>query len=249
MGSMEVTFLGTGSAIPSGRVQSGILVRKDRHPPLLMDCGSGVLHNLHRSPLEFDDVGHVLLTHNHLDHMNDIMPLIKADWLVGKEELVLYGPPGTLDTVDQLFDAFDYMKDRIELEVNEINPGNSFNVGGWSVDTLHTKHSVESMAFRLEGNFVYSGDTEPFEAMADFADGCSVLVHDCSFPDDIDVGNHTRPQGLAGILEGCSVDRVYLTHLYPHVNGNEERMLETVREGFDGVVEFAGDMKRVSVDD
>ncbi|MDY6765151.1 MAG: MBL fold metallo-hydrolase, partial [Halobacteria archaeon] len=95
-------------------------------------------------------------------------------------------------------------------------PGDSFQVKRRSVDTLPTKHSVTSMAYKIDNSFVYSGDTEPVSRMTDFADGCDVLIHDCSFPDEIDVGNHTKPSGLAGVLEDCDVNRVYLTHLYPH---------------------------------
>ena len=48
---MEITFLGTGVAIPQkGRVQSGVLVRLEEKP-LLIDCGSGVLNR-------FPEAGH-----------------------------------------------------------------------------------------------------------------------------------------------------------------------------------------------
>ncbi|MDY7081127.1 MAG: MBL fold metallo-hydrolase, partial [Halobacteria archaeon] len=79
---MKLTFLGTGSAIPWGRMQSGVLIEDEE--PFLIDCGSGVLHNLERSNVKFDDVANVLFTHNHLDHVADFLPLVKADWLVGR---------------------------------------------------------------------------------------------------------------------------------------------------------------------
>lgn len=245
---MRVTILGTGSAIPSGRTQSGILVEDD---PLLFDCGSGVLHNLHRSRVNFEDVGHVLLTHNHLDHISDLLPLIKADWLVGREEIEIYGPPGTQDTVDGLFDTFEYMQDRIEVGVEEVEPGESFSIEAFDrrIETLETKHSVTSMAYKVDDSFIYSGDTEPIDEMSDFVDGCDVLVHECSFPDEIDVGNHTKPSGLADVLEGVEVNEVYLTHLYPHVQGNERKMVETIEKKFDGRVLIPQDMETIEVDE
>ena len=46
---MRVTFLGSGSAMPTGeRFQTGILVQEDGRT-LLVDCGSGVLHRLQQS--------------------------------------------------------------------------------------------------------------------------------------------------------------------------------------------------------
>lgn len=228
-------------------MQSGLLVEEAGRQPLLLDCGCGVLANLQRSDVAFDDVGDVLLTHNHLDHVNDLIALVKADWLVGREELRVWGPPGTRETVEGFLETYPYMQDCVDLEVREVEAGDSFQVRDWNVSTLETEHSVPSMALRLDGEFVYSGDTEPVEEMRGFADECEVLVHECSFPDSVDVGNHTHPSGLADVLDGCGVSRVYLTHLYPHVRGEEQEMIETIEEGFDGVVGFAEDMMRVGV--
>ncbi|MFP4632725.1 MAG: MBL fold metallo-hydrolase [Halobacteriota archaeon] len=241
---MKLTFLGTGSAIPSERMQSGLLIEDD---PLLFDCGSGVLHNLNRSDVRVDDVENVLFTHCHLDHVNDLMALIKADWLLGRTELSIYGPPGLYDTVESMFDVYDYLRGRVDVEVNEVSPGSSFELLGHDIETTETEHSVTSMAYRVDDDFVYTGDTEAFDGIAEFASGCEVLVHECSFPNDVDVGNHTRPSTLAPVLEDCDVDEVYLTHLYPHTRGREQEMLDELRESFDGEVEIAEDMYSVDI--
>ncbi len=241
---MKITFLGTGSAIPSERVQSGILLED---APLLLDCGSGALHNLNRSDVKVDDVATVLLTHNHLDHVNDLMALVKADWLLGRTNLSVYGPPGTYATLSGLFDAYDYLRGKVDVEVNEVTPGTEFEVQGYTVDTLATEHSVESMAYRFDDSFVYSGDTEAIPEMAGFASGCELLIHECSFPDDIDVGNHTRPSTLKPVLESCDVDTVYITHMYPHTRGRETEMLAKLESAVDGEIHMAEDMGSVEI--
>jgi Metal-dependent hydrolases of the beta-lactamase superfamily III len=54
---MEVTFLGTGSAMPTGdRAQTGLLVTHDDRT-LLVDCGSGVLHRLASTDAGYEAVG------------------------------------------------------------------------------------------------------------------------------------------------------------------------------------------------
>ncbi len=74
---MEITFLGTGVAIPQkDRVQSGILVRLEEKP-LLIDCGSGVLSRFPEAGVSHTEVDTVLLSHLHLDHVADLHPLIK----------------------------------------------------------------------------------------------------------------------------------------------------------------------------
>jgi len=241
---MRLTFLGTGSAIPSERVQSGILVED---VPFLFDCGSGVLHNLNKTRVDVDAVGHVFLTHNHLDHVNDLMALLKADWLLGREAIHVYGPTGTHETVESLFEAYDYLRGKTAVSVNEFEPGAEFEVLGHDIKTLPTEHSVESTAYRVDDSFVYSGDTEPIEEMAEFASGCDALIHECAFPDTMDMSNHTHPMELAAIVEDCFVNRVYMTHLYPHTRGLEDKMLEAVKQRFDGQVEIAEDMQNIEV--
>lgn len=241
---MRLTFLGTGSAIPSERVQSGLLLEDD---PLLFDCGSGVLDNLNRSEVAPDDVPAVFITHRHIDHVSDLLPLIKADWLLGREQLEIYGPTGIHETIQRLFQAYDYLQGRVDVEIFEIEPGATFEARGREISTLPTEHSVTSMAYRVGDAFVYSGDTEPMDAMAEFADGCDTIVHECAFPDDIDVSNHTRPSGLAEALEGCDARVLYITHLYPHTRGVQREMAETIAEGFGGNVRVAEDMKRITV--
>lgn len=206
------------------------------------------MHNLNRSSVRVDDIADVLLTHAHLDHVNDLPALAKADWLLGRESLSVRGPPGTKETVKGLFDAYAYLEGKIDVRVTEFEPGESFEVAGRSIETFPTQHSVPSAAYRFEDAFVYSGDTEPVDEIAEFAEGCDVLVHECAFPDGMDMSNHTHPSELAEVLEGCSVDHVFLTHLYPQTRGKEKDMEETVAEGFGGDVRVAQDMMTVEID-
>ena len=243
---MRLTFLGTGSAIPSERAQSGLLIEDDE---LLFDCGVGVMHNLNRSRVRLDDIDEFFLTHSHLDHVNDLMAILKADWLLGRDSISVRGPPGTAERVNGLVDAYDYLKQKTNVEVEEFEPGDSFEVAGRKIDTFPTEHSVPSTAYRIDDAFVYSGDTEPVPELAEFADGCDVLVHECAFPDGMEMSNHTHPSELAEVVKGCSVNRVYITHLYPHTSGKEDEMVETIGEGFDGDVAVAEDMMTIEVEE
>ncbi|MDG5777651.1 MBL fold metallo-hydrolase [Haloarculaceae archaeon H-GB2-1] len=243
---MNVTFLGTGSAMPTGeRVQTGLLLDADDET-LLVDCGSGVLHALQRTDVGYEGVDTVLLTHHHLDHVSDLMVLLKARWLAGETSLTVAGPVGTKELLDGLLDVHEYMQDRMDLTVREVEPG-SFTLAGFEVSAMETRHSMPCLAYRFERDggppFVFSGDTEAFEALIEFADGAAVLAHDCSFPDDVDVSNHPTPSTLGETLASADaeVGRVYLTHLYPHTDGRHEEMLDSVGEHYDGDVRFARD--------
>jgi ribonuclease BN (tRNA processing enzyme) len=243
---MRVTFLGTGSAMASAdRAQTGILLREGEDT-LLVDCGAGVLHRLQEAGVGYEAVDHVLLTHHHLDHVSDLLPLLKARWLAGEESLTVVGPPGTEALVADLLAVHEYLRDRIELTVRDEDVG-EFTVGGFDVAAMETRHSMRCQAYRFGDAFCFSGDSEAFPELAAFADGCEALAHDCSFPDAVDVSNHPTPSQLGRALAGVDVGSVYLTHLYPHTDGEHDAMLASLGEHYDGEVTVAADLTTVTL--
>jgi ribonuclease BN (tRNA processing enzyme) len=240
-----VTFLGTGSAMAgANRAQTGLLVEGDDRR-LLVDCGAGVLGRLAGTDAGYEGVSTVLLTHHHLDHVSDLLALLKARWLAGADGLSVVGPSGTKALVDGLLDVHDYLRGRIDLRLREVYPG-EFSAAGFDVRARETRHSMAGLAYRFGDALVFSGDTEAFGGMGRFADGARVLAHDCSFPDDVDVSNHPTPTSLGESLRGVDVDRVYLTHLYPHTEGRHEEMVASVDRAAAGVdVRVARDGLRV----
>jgi ribonuclease BN (tRNA processing enzyme) len=255
---MRITFLGTGSAMPTGeRFQTGLLLQSgdDR---LLVDCGSGVIHGLAQTNVGYEHVDTLLLTHHHLDHVSDIMPLLKARWLDGQESMTILGPEGTPQLIRDLLDVHEYMQGRLDLTLRTVGPtdGDEYHeIAGFDVAAVETRHSMYCQAYRFEPRgesgpaFVYSGDSEAFPELIEFADGAAVLAHDCSFPDGVDVSNHPTPSELGETLAeaDAEVGRVYLTHLYPHTQGNQEEMLQSAGRHYDGDVRFARDGLSVDV--
>jgi ribonuclease BN (tRNA processing enzyme) len=247
---MRVTFLGTGSAMPTGqRFQTGIVL-EDGGTRLLIDCGSGVLHRLQSDGPGYEAIDAVLLTHHHLDHVSDLMPLIKARWLAGEEELTVAGPEGTADLVRGLFDVHEYMQDRIDLTIQELDEG-SATVAGLDLEATWTEHSLPCLAYRFDDRFAFSGDSEAFSGLAEFLDGTAIVAHDCSFPDGVEVSNHPTPAELGRTLADAEADvgRLYLTHLYPHTDGEHEAMLASLTEEYDVDARMAEDGLSVSIDE
>ncbi|MFO7833309.1 MAG: MBL fold metallo-hydrolase [Halohasta sp.] len=250
---MELTFLGTGSAMPTGdRVQTGLLLTGGERS-LLVDCGSGVLHRLANTEPGYEGVSSLLLTHHHLDHVADLLPLLKARWLAGDAHLEIVGPQGTKALVDGLLSVHDYLDGRVDLRIREVAAGRPFEVAGFTVEAHETRHSMDGLAYRFADDsespvVAFSGDSEATGGLARFADGCRVFVHDCSFPDDVDVDGHPTPTRLGEVLADCAVDRLYLTHLYPHTEGRHEEMRRAIAAaGFDGEIRVARDGLRVDL--
>ena len=247
--TIEITLIGTGVAMPQPhRVQSGILVNLDS--PVLFDCGSGVLPRL----LDYASIGHVFLTHLHLDHVADVMSLIKAKWLSGSHDLRVYGPSGTKKWLSRVFDAYPYMLGRMNVEVFEMADQDRVSIGRYEVICAKTAHGMPSLGYGIADEagrvrVVYSGDTEPVKSIAALASNADLLIHECSFPDSVpDVTNHTTPRMLGDMMGGVVVGRIILTHLYPHTIGFEEEMVATVREYCGCDVTIGKDMETVVLD-
>ncbi len=239
---MRVTVLGSGSAIPDGqRMQAGYLVETGGYA-ILLDCGSGILHRVAATDVGIDGLDAVLLSHHHLDHVSDLIALLTARWLVGADPLPVVGPPGTEALLQAGIEWYPDLE-AITLDA-AVWSGSPERMGPFTIRSTETVHSTTCFGYRLEADgavVTYSGDTEACEAVISLAENSDVLIHDCSFPDGMEIANHTTPAELAAVLEGSTIDTVLLTHLYPMTAGIEPEMRETVAAGFDGTVEVAED--------
>ncbi|MGM0770718.1 MAG: MBL fold metallo-hydrolase [Halobacteriota archaeon] len=248
---MKITFLGTGVAIPQkGRVQSGLLMEMGKKK-VLFDCGGGVLNRICESGNLHTDIGTIVLSHLHLDHVADVMCLLKANWLCDKLDSTIYGPAGTREWLEKLMGLYPYMKEKVSVDVIEVVPGEEFRLfDGCDVKCAAGIHSVPSLAYqvRYDGTtVVYSGDTEPCDDIMELAEGCDMLIHECSFPLDFEMTNHTTPDTMRPYLKNTGIKAVYLTHLYPYMQGHEKEALEYLKEEFEGEVQISSDLMVVEI--
>ncbi len=251
---MEITFLGTGVAIPQkGRVQSGVLVGLEEKP-LLLDCGSGVLNRVFEAGVRHTDIDTVLLSHLHLDHVADLLCLLKANWLMDKTDMRIYGPEGTEEWFSKLLGLYEYMLEKVEVEVIELSPGEEFTPEGFDceVSCAASVHSVPTLAYRLmsgEGEIVYSGDTEPCRDVLDLAVEADLLIHECSFPTGTEVTNHTTPSTLSDLLEEYrdEIGSICLTHFYPEMQGHEKETIYRLKRYFEGEIILAEDLMKLEL--
>ena len=146
------------------------------------------------------------------------------------------------------------MQCKVDINVIEMSAGNTVTPEGTgcSITSAEGVHSVPSLGFRIgsgDSTVVYSGDTEPCTSIMNLGSGADVLIHECSFPAGFDVTNHTTPDSLAGSLDGdaTGIKKLYLTHLYPQMQGHEQESVEIIKQHFAGYVQIASDMMEIEV--
>ncbi|MEE8168320.1 MAG: MBL fold metallo-hydrolase [Candidatus Hydrothermarchaeales archaeon] len=248
---MRVTLLGTGYAIPTAeRVHTSLLVETNENL-LLFDCGSGVLHRIAESGYDTARISAIFFTHHHLDHDSDFLSLMKANWLKGRNDMRIYGPEGTKDWLTHLLGAYPYLQGRLALDVEEVMNGGEVRLGKDVVSYRTSAHGFLGLAYKVSSagsSMVYSGDTEPCDAVAQLSKGAGLLVHECN----VLVGEadgHSTPLTLGKLLEGIELEKLVLVHLPPEIESPEikTKVLQSLSGYFKGEIIIGSDLLRLEL--
>jgi ribonuclease BN (tRNA processing enzyme) len=232
--------------------------------PLLVDCGPGASMNLMKTGINPLAINRIFLTHLHIDHSCELPSLVFASCLTGKrEKLYLYGPQGTLNFYRLLTESvYPYTaelmprirKGDFEVLPTEASQGVVCQTENYRVLTAPVEHSLSAIAFRIEskdGIVVVSGDTGPSEALTNLARGADLLIHECSFPDDLvktaRITAHSVASDVGEVANRAGVKKVLLTHLFPQCKGREQELIKSVNKRFGGEVTVSHDLLEVNV--
>jgi ribonuclease BN (tRNA processing enzyme) len=223
----RVTLLGTGTVALSGeRSCAGYLYEAD-DVRLLLDCGSGVTRRLAELGLAWPTITHVALTHFHIDHHGDFPTLVFA-WKYGQlppraAALELSGPAGTRALIERLAAAYGewLLAPGFPINIRELAPGETVPLSETvRLTAQKVPHTLESVAYSIERGgrrVVYTGDTGPDDALADWAHGCDLLLCECSLPSSMAIKEHLTPEQCAALAARAEPKHVVLTHFYPPV--------------------------------
>lgn len=139
----EIIFLGTSASAPS--IRRGLpaqVIKHDEHR-FLLDCGEGTQRQILTSGIGFKRLNHILITHNHLDHILGIGGLVStiARWET-MDELNIYGAAKALERVESLI--FDVVlrnqKPAMPINLHPITPGVFFESKSLTIRAFSVQH-------------------------------------------------------------------------------------------------------------
>lgn len=251
---MKVTVLGSGTAVPTrDRASPGLFIEV-ADESLLLDGGTGTLHQLVRAGVPLDALDRVLYTHFHPDHVGDLPHLLfalRSPEIGRRRALWVGGPRGLSRHYHLLGELYGPWVANLPftLELCELK-AETIDFGSWRLTARSVPHTDVSLAYRIDaadGSLVCSGDTDYSDALIDLARDADLLILECAFPEDHKVSGHLIPSLAGEIAARAGVKKLLLTHFYPSCNGHD--LLTPCEKLFPGTILLAQDLMRLSVRD
>jgi ribonuclease Z len=149
----ELTFLGTAATMPSAERGLQALIVASGSDRFLVDCGEGTQRQILRAGAGFRRLGHVLLTHAHLDHVLGLPGLISTLRLLDLGgELTISGSGQTIDLVRRLLASlWGEGRAPVPLRLAALEAGLVLEGRDYRVTCFPVRHGkTESLGYRFD---------------------------------------------------------------------------------------------------
>ncbi|MBU2589658.1 MAG: ribonuclease Z [Nanoarchaeota archaeon] len=144
---MEVTFLGTGSMVPTIERNHSATFLSYKNHGILFDCGEGTQRQLRIAKLKSTKITKILISHWHGDHVLGLPGLLQTMATSSYTgTLELYGPKGSKAFLKKMMSSF-MVEAKIKVKVNDVVKGVFFENDEFILEALPTKHSAPGLAF------------------------------------------------------------------------------------------------------
>lgn len=215
---------------------------------IVVDAGLGVTRALTDAGVALKGLDLIFVTHLHSDHVLELGPLLHTAWTAGLETPVkVFGPAGTDHYWRQFLQSMDFdieirigdegrpdIRDLVSVE--EFSEGPLFQEDELKVSALRVEHPpvTDCYALRFDAgarSVVFSADTTYFPALAGFAKGAELLVHEAMLEEGVDrlvartgngarlkehlLASHTFAADAGRVATEAGVRHLVLHHLIP----------------------------------
>ncbi|WP_017187380.1 ribonuclease Z [Alkalibacillus haloalkaliphilus] len=150
---MDITFLGTGSGVPSKlrNVSSLVLeMHQERDEVWLFDCGEATQHQILNTPIKPRKINKIFITHIHGDHIFGLPGLLSSrSFQEGTSTLEIYGPKGVKEFIETAL-SVSQTHLRYTIKYFEVTDGVLFEDEQIKVTAMSLVHGVPSYGFLIE---------------------------------------------------------------------------------------------------
>lgn len=253
---MDILFLGTsGKGVKADRNLPSLIIDRS----ILFDCGEGCLQSLRKSEIRLEEISQIFITHFHADHVLGIISIIYAMVFYDKIGIVppIYVPEGMKSNLLSFLEntysmrgiqRFNINLDIIELPLSCSKPIEIENKNGrYTITWQQTIHDPICLSYKINNKVVYTGDTAFSKDIISFTTGATVLIHEASFPDEMEdvakLVNHSTAKQAAIVARDSGVEHLYLFHT-PDITDNSDKFLIGAKSIFPNL-KLANDLEEI----
>ncbi len=193
----RIIILGSSAGDPSPDRANASLIVGCGDNLYQFDAGEGVSSSVLRHHIDHHNIGTVIISHTHPDHITGLFLELQMMHLAKRTEpLAAYLPEEVIDAVERFMIAAYLFPERLgfELTIKPVKPDPMFrddNITVYARANSHLRHykdaiekaghpnKTQSYSYVIKTDdkkIIYSGDIGSFDDYADLIDGCDLLI-------------------------------------------------------------------------
>lgn len=147
---MEITFLGTSSAVHSHNRNHPGIILKAFGEVMLFDCGESCQKQLIYTNISPMKISKIFISHYHGDHILGLPGLLQSLNFLGREKpLTIYGPKG-IKKIEYGISLLGFSKLNFPVEFVEIESGTIIENEEYIIKSQQVKHNIINLAYSIE---------------------------------------------------------------------------------------------------
>lgn len=144
MEKAKITFLGTGSAVPTEKHNHTSILLTYKSENILFDCGEGTQRQFKYAKISPNKLTRICITHWHGDHILGLPGLFQTLGMSDYQEtLKIYGPQGTQRYISLLNEI---VTNPIKTEVKEVS-SKFIDETDFFIECIPMQHGIPSLAY------------------------------------------------------------------------------------------------------
>ncbi len=245
----RLILLGTGAAWSGPERENTFLLVRGAATNFLIDVAGSPAQRLAQVGVSPREIDHIVLTHNHPDHIYGFPIFMLNAWMAGRRApLHVYGLADTLRSAKAFMNAVSFREwpDFFKIKYHTVVVNNEATlprIDEFEISVRRGKHFVPTMGLRVTNHatgkcFAYSADTAPSENVVALARGADYFLHEATQLDESNAG-HSSAVEAGQAASAASVRQLILIHVPPEINALKWK--RAAKRHFCGKVTVAND--------